>query len=716
MVAYTSLNDSNIDSYIDFLRSEKPEYLAYDTETMLKPEAVVKTKKGLISKKQPMHNPWNANVRLHQFYEPSRGVHVIDTLETSKTKIIELLKVLFLEIDCSVFAHYAIFDGSFLYAEYGVFPKNLFCTQIASQVFWAGLFQGLKISEKKKTAEKQPSPFSLAAVYARLHPGSEPVDKTLQSSDWGVQQLSQAQIEYACNDVIYGYAVGKELLRLCTHDGLICTLEDEQAGLTAFIHARCKGFPIALDQLDQVFEQYSTAANKIRTRLEKYVLTHFGWEFNPNSSQQVKKLFADLGLELESTGAKYLSGLIDDSEDAETPAIDTEKLTPNQRKIMESLILYRSLITASRYLTSMKDSYDYKLGVVHGDFNPMASQGTGRSSCRKPTLQIIPRLKSSWEKLGLPAIRTIFTASEDWRIISLDSAGCHVQIARSYSRDNTLRKIVNHGLDPYVTLGVQLLKIGQVEKYQEYLTLADTKDDIGVHNAIKKILKDKNHPDNFAIKEARQLWKKVFLSRLNGAGARKIHGELIANDPPIRSFSVDDCKLACKAFDQLFDGLAQFQKDIVKRANSSMIQNPFGAYQGYNLGDRFLYTNKYAIIRSLDGGRFFIPLMFSEFNNSLGAKPTEVLAFLWQRVEGSCVKRASYETVQYIEENSLTDRAWLANINHDEMVLIVHESIAYDIAKIGNQNIENAFRRYVGDYTDRAKIEDKIGITWADKD
>lgn len=813
--------------------------VGYDVETYLTKLTIGKNGKPL--SKQPGHNPWNAKTRLHQFYNPTlfNGIPVmVDTKNTDMAVFRSFLDHLFwVRDDVRVYAHYAIFDGSFVFKEFGVFPKNLYCTQIQSQIYFAGLFKAIKITERVS------KPFTLAACYKRIF-GGDPIDKTLQSSDWS-GYLDDDQIVYAGNDVVYCHDLGVKMKTLIDATQLDRVEYDEQCGLRAFIFARVKGQVIDIAELYKLRDEYQTVVNtleddvtkrfsaKVMTpetldkaaktfkqfmksfagkfkhaedlllmqgktnpnigkisveynRLPGLIKTHFTYEsymdsddhsvfeillkdikkysqnlfncdvlkhekdlktdlmaslngaieliyltfgfikLNPNSPSQMVTALNRIGLAVTSTNSKLLSSLVQSLEDQENfedmldeiseSDVDTEIESVNvtQRNAMDALMLYRSVVVGLRYLVSMIDSYNPDTGCVHGEFRPMASQGTGRSSCGKPTLQIIPRLVTSWKKLGLRAIREAFkNSNDDWSIASLDSAGCHVQIARTYSQCPTLIKIVNEELDPYITLGVEILKLQGIEM---------------THDEIKKIIKDKDHPKNYFFKEQRQIWKKVFLSRLNGAGGYKIYAELISADPPIKNVSVDQCKEACQVFDQTFYGLAATQKALVQIATSYDVTSPFGYYENYTTntvdGDSIvLSTNRYGIAKCLDGRRFFVPITINYFDPNIdpteqkaGCKPTEVLAASWQGVEASCVKRAAYETVIWLLKNKLDDRAWLCNINHDEKVLTMHNSIALEVTTKAHENIEWSFRRYVPDYIDRVDPKDKIVKTWAEKD
>ncbi|NJN88933.1 MAG: hypothetical protein HC878_00160 [Leptolyngbyaceae cyanobacterium SL_5_14] len=69
----------------------------------------------------------------------------------------------------------------------------------------------------------------------------------------------------------------------------------------------------------------------------------------------------------------------------------------------------------------------------------------------------------------------------------------------------------------------------------------------------------------------------------------------------------------------------------------------------------------------------------------------------------------------WLWQNDLLDQAWLCNLNHDELVLVAHRDIAYELAEKANGFIANSFQRYVPDYKDNADIASKVLRSWDEK-
>jgi ribonuclease D len=96
--------------------------------------------------------------------------------------------------------HFARFDVAALYNAFGVVTAPIFCTKIASRMVRTftdrhGLKQILQ---------------ELVGV---------DVSKQQQTSDWGADQLTNAQLDYAASDVLYLHKLRNELVRRLAREG-----------------------------------------------------------------------------------------------------------------------------------------------------------------------------------------------------------------------------------------------------------------------------------------------------------------------------------------------------------------------------------------------------------------------------------------------------------------------------------------------------------------
>ncbi|MDQ0420400.1 ribonuclease D [Peteryoungia aggregata LMG 23059] len=98
--------------------------------------------------------------------------------------------------------HYGRFDIAVLFHTFGVTTTTVFCTKIASRLTRTYTDRhGLKDNLKE-----------LLEV---------DISKAQQSSDWGAETLSQAQLEYAASDVLHLHALRDRLMHRLVRDGRI---------------------------------------------------------------------------------------------------------------------------------------------------------------------------------------------------------------------------------------------------------------------------------------------------------------------------------------------------------------------------------------------------------------------------------------------------------------------------------------------------------------
>ncbi len=102
-----------------------------------------------------------------------------------------LIRVLSDESVLKIF-HYARFDLAVLFHAFGVMPRPVYCTKIASRLVRTYTDRhGLKDLLRELLAVE--------------------ISKQQQSSDWGAGTLTQAQIDYAASDVLHLHALKDKL-------------------------------------------------------------------------------------------------------------------------------------------------------------------------------------------------------------------------------------------------------------------------------------------------------------------------------------------------------------------------------------------------------------------------------------------------------------------------------------------------------------------------
>jgi ribonuclease D len=96
--------------------------------------------------------------------------------------------------------HYARFDLAMLYKTYGVMAEPVFCTKIASRL--------------TRTYADRHSLKDIAKEFLDVE-----ISKQQQTSDWGAETLTDAQLAYAASDVLYLHALRDKLDERLNRDG-----------------------------------------------------------------------------------------------------------------------------------------------------------------------------------------------------------------------------------------------------------------------------------------------------------------------------------------------------------------------------------------------------------------------------------------------------------------------------------------------------------------
>src|ERR1700752_4803458 len=96
--------------------------------------------------------------------------------------------------------HFARFDLATLYHSFGVMPQPVYCTKIASRL-----------------SRTYPDRHGLKDVVREVL--NIDMSKQQQSSDWGAQQLHEAQLAYAASDVLHLHALRERLDVMLAREG-----------------------------------------------------------------------------------------------------------------------------------------------------------------------------------------------------------------------------------------------------------------------------------------------------------------------------------------------------------------------------------------------------------------------------------------------------------------------------------------------------------------
>jgi ribonuclease D len=110
------------------------------------------------------------------------------------------LKALLADPRITKIFHFARFDIAMLYHAFGVMPQPVYCTKIASRL--------------SRTYTDRHGLKDLVREVLNID-----MSKQQQSSDWGSQSLSEAQLAYAASDVLHLHALRERLDAMLAREG-----------------------------------------------------------------------------------------------------------------------------------------------------------------------------------------------------------------------------------------------------------------------------------------------------------------------------------------------------------------------------------------------------------------------------------------------------------------------------------------------------------------
>ena len=123
-----------------------------------------------------------------------KNSHLVQLNRDTGYNPVQLKKILNNKKILKIF-HYARFDLAILKKNLGILPSPVYCTKIASKI-----------------ARTYTDKHGLKELCKELL--SIEISKQQQSSDWGSQELSKNQINYAANDVLYLHEIRTKLNKI----------------------------------------------------------------------------------------------------------------------------------------------------------------------------------------------------------------------------------------------------------------------------------------------------------------------------------------------------------------------------------------------------------------------------------------------------------------------------------------------------------------------
>jgi DNA polymerase I len=281
-----------------------------------------------------------------------------------------------------------------------------------------------------------------------------PETQDLGGSDWS-GELSQAQYDYAAEDIIHLPAIRESLIPKLKEHGLIKICQTEFQAILPEAAIELNGFYLDAERWRALSEKNIAKAKELRAYLKAELpnphkqLIFPGFEdllpqkvgkgdkktfnkklFNLDSPEQVLESLRMLGLSQKVFNKET-------QKDETVPLQDTKEMTlamlAGKYPIVEKFIEFRGV---SQRVKSFGEEYleniDPKTGRIHTSFWPFT--GAGRYSSSKPNLQQIPRDKE---------FRECFRAEPGRKLGICDYSNIEMRLVAEISGDPLLIKVFN---------------------------------------------------------------------------------------------------------------------------------------------------------------------------------------------------------------------------------------------------------------------------------
>jgi DNA polymerase-1 len=263
------------------------------------------------------------------------------------------------------------------------------------------------------------------------------LDKTEQVSDWGANDLSHSQIEYAARDAAVMNEVREKLEDRIAIDGLKKVLDLENECVMPIAEMELNGFYLDEDrwraQLNKVSAAQATVANDLQDMLAAGVAqaSLFGRpEINLDSQAQVTDALVNLGIPMPNT----------------TRAWELQPLADRYPQVAK-LLEYRGHAKAtSSFGENILGFIEPATGRIHADFRQIGAP-TGRFSCSSPNLQQIPHETE---------YRSCFRAPEGRKLVVADYSQIELRILADFSEDENFINAFVSGQDFHRATAAQI--------------------------------------------------------------------------------------------------------------------------------------------------------------------------------------------------------------------------------------------------------------------
>lgn len=430
-VAYYITDQTEAEKTCSRLRSAPFEVGGLDIETYAKKKFKQHSRGGL--------DPHLSRIRLVQIYDGS-AVYVFDLKKLDSWECVQkLLKAK------RWFAHNAVFEIKFL-EHSGLQDLDIGCSLLLSELVYNAENSGRELSEEEE-AELEETPervvsyrkngHSLKDVCGRLF--NVMLDKDEQKSDWGAENLTQAQILYAALDAVVTFHAAKRLGKKVSEYGMKKHYTLIKKAQHVISEMELNGMPVDWEYHKKLIEKW----DEKRAEAQRKSYGYFG-DTNMNSAPQMNKWLEKYFArepEILKRWPRTPKGGYSFNQSLISPF---KKLEPIKWLIQYKE--YQKLV--STYGESLAAQVNPVTKCLHTGFT-MGHTKTGRLSSRAPNLQNFPSEED---------YRAMFAVPEEDVMIVADFSQIELRIQAEMSRDPVMREVYKKGGDIYLQIAEKFFR------------------------------------------------------------------------------------------------------------------------------------------------------------------------------------------------------------------------------------------------------------------
>jgi DNA polymerase I len=385
-------------------------------------------------------HPRKGNIRLIQF-STDEGVDIIDMFKFPQPKqVFELIRpVLESKIKKSIFN--AKFEWQWFKHEADIDIQTMFDCYLVDMMV------------SNMTTGIQAVKHGLGAVVPRYL--KEEMDKDAQDSNWGANELSPRQLEYAARDAQVMLPLRRSLLQRITQFDLDKIAKLEFDAIPAFASIELHGYPVNVEKFTKfhdiaVIDAKNTFAELqaivrttrpkggIQTSLFEDVAEKDHNAVNLNSHVQIKQAFKALGVPIfDPEIDKDLIKKYDDEGKYWTSSTAEKEITPliHEHPVVKLLLDNRGAAKLVTMVESVLEKTDN--GRIYPSIFQIKAE-TGRTAMHDPNLQQAP---------GRKDFRGCFEVLSGRKLVIADFSGIEMRVAAHVSQDPVMLKAYRDGLD-----------------------------------------------------------------------------------------------------------------------------------------------------------------------------------------------------------------------------------------------------------------------------